>query len=133
MRDSCPERIRHRWRAIPENLTIRKVPDQIGSRPGQPGIKTFFCSNVCAAYRREIYEELGGFVRHTIFNEDMIYAAKAVEAGYSVAYAADAQGCILIIIPMGSSFTETLTWEYRRQSIPRFLQHILRSPRENEW
>lgn len=55
------------------------------------GIKTFFCSNVCAAYRREIYEELGGFVRHTIFNEDMIYAAKAVEAGYSVAYAADAQ------------------------------------------
>ena len=41
--------------------------------------------------RREIYEELGGFVRHTIFNEDMIYAAKAVEAGYSVAYAADAQ------------------------------------------
>ena len=55
------------------------------------GVKTFFCSNVCAAYRREIYEELGGFVRHTIFNEDMIYAAKAVEAGYSVAYAADAQ------------------------------------------
>ena len=55
------------------------------------GIKTFFCSNVCAAYRREIYEELVGFVRHTIFNEDMIYAAKAVEAGYSVAYAADAQ------------------------------------------
>ena len=55
------------------------------------GIKTFFCSNVCAAYRREIYEELGGFVRHTIFNEDMIYAAKAVEAGYSIAYAADAE------------------------------------------
>ena len=25
------------------------------------GIKTFFCSNVCAAYRRDIYEELGGF------------------------------------------------------------------------
>ncbi len=55
------------------------------------GIKTFFCSNVCAAYRREIYEELGGFVRHTIFNEDMIYAEKAVEAGYLIAYAADAK------------------------------------------
>lgn len=26
MRDSCPERIRHRWRAIPENLTIRQSP-----------------------------------------------------------------------------------------------------------
>ena len=45
----------------------------------------------CAAYRREIYEELGGFVKHTIFNEDMIYAAKAVEAGYAIAYAADAR------------------------------------------
>ena len=55
------------------------------------GIKTYFCSDVCAAYRREIYEELGGFVKHTIFNEDMIYAAKAVEAGYAIAYAADAR------------------------------------------
>lgn len=55
------------------------------------GIKTYFCSNVCAAYRREIYEELGGFVRHTIFNEDMIYAAGAVKAGYRIAYADKAQ------------------------------------------
>lgn len=55
------------------------------------GIKTFFCSNVCAAYRRDIYEELGGFVRHTIFNEDMIYAAGAIKAGYRIAYEADAR------------------------------------------
>lgn len=55
------------------------------------GIKTFFCSNACAAYRRDIYDGLGGFVKHTIFNEDMIYAAGAVKAGYSIAYEADAQ------------------------------------------
>ena len=55
------------------------------------GIKTFFCSNVCAAYRRDIYEELGGFIRHTIFNEDMIYAASAVQAGYGIAYEARAR------------------------------------------
>lgn len=55
------------------------------------GIKTYFCSNVCAAYRRDIYEQLGGFVAHTIFNEDMLYAAKAVKAGYSIAYEADAR------------------------------------------
>lgn len=55
------------------------------------GIKTFFCSNVCAAYDRRIFDELGGFVKHTIFNEDMLYAAKAVEAGYGIAYAADAR------------------------------------------
>ncbi len=55
------------------------------------GIKTFFCSNVCAAYRRDIYEELGGFVRHTIFNEDMIYASGAIRKGYKIAYVAEAE------------------------------------------
>ncbi len=55
------------------------------------GVKTFFCSNVCAAYRRDVFEELGGFVNHAIFNEDMLYAAKAVEAGFAIAYAAQAK------------------------------------------
>lgn len=55
------------------------------------GIKTFFCSNVCAAYRRDIYEKLGGFVRRAIFNEDMLYAAACIKAGCRVAYAADAR------------------------------------------
>ena len=55
------------------------------------GIKTFFCSNVCAAYKRDIFDELGGFVNRAIFNEDMLYAAKAVEAGFGIAYAAQAK------------------------------------------
>ena len=55
------------------------------------GIKTFFCSNVCAAYNRKIFDALGGFVKHTRFNEDMIYAARAVEAGYGIAYTAEAR------------------------------------------
>lgn len=55
------------------------------------GIKTYFCSNVCAAYNREIYEKLGGFVACTIFNEDMIYAAAVIKAGYSIYYNADAK------------------------------------------
>ncbi|MBQ4536159.1 MAG: glycosyltransferase [Lachnospiraceae bacterium] len=55
------------------------------------GIKTYFCSNVCAAYRRDIYNELGGFVKHTIFNEDMIFAAGAIKAGYAISYEAEAQ------------------------------------------
>lgn len=55
------------------------------------GIKTFFCSNVCAAYKKEIYKKLGGFVEKTIFNEDMIYAGTLIERGYAVAYAAEAE------------------------------------------
>lgn len=53
------------------------------------GIKTYFCSNVCAAYDRAVYEKQGGFVTKTIFNEDMIFAAGLIQAGYKIAYAAD--------------------------------------------
>ncbi len=70
----------------PEESRIKSAQDL-----KELGIKTYFCSNVCAAYARDLYEELGGFVRHTIFNEDMIYAAKAVTAGYRIAYEAQAQ------------------------------------------
>ena len=55
------------------------------------GIKTYFCSNVCAMYRKSAYEELGGFVKHTIFNEDMIFAAAGIKSGYKIAYRAEAQ------------------------------------------
>lgn len=54
------------------------------------GIKTYFCSNVCAAYKRNVYLELGGFEQPVIFNEDMIYAARAIHKGYKIFYAADA-------------------------------------------
>ena len=55
------------------------------------GIKTYFCSNVCAMYRRDIYLKMGGFVTKTIFNEDMICAGTMIQKGYSVVYAADAR------------------------------------------
>lgn len=34
---------------------------------------------------------MGGFEKQTIFNEDMIFAAKLIKAGYKIAYAADAR------------------------------------------
>lgn len=55
------------------------------------GIKTFFCSNACAMYRHSVYDELGGFVLHTIFNEDMIMAASVIRSGYEISYAAEAE------------------------------------------
>ena len=54
------------------------------------GIKTFFCSDVCAAYNRKVYLKLGGFPYPVKTNEDMFFAAKAICSGYGVAYAADA-------------------------------------------
>lgn len=55
------------------------------------GIKTCFCSNVCAAYRMDYYHRTDGFIKRTIFNEDMIYAARVIEAGFGIAYAASAR------------------------------------------
>lgn len=77
---------------ISREFNYPKVSRQKGFEDLQElGIKTFFCSNVCAAYRRDIYDELGGFITHTIFNEDMIYAAGAVKKGYLISYEAQAR------------------------------------------
>lgn len=69
----------------PEEPCVKSIADL-----DRLGIKTFFCSNVCAAYHRNIYDTLGGFVKRTIFNEDMIFAGTAIKAGEKIAYAADA-------------------------------------------
>ena len=58
---------------------------------GRLGIKTYFCSDVCAAYRRDLFLALGGFESPVIFNEDMFFAAKAINAGFAVEYAAEAK------------------------------------------
>lgn len=55
------------------------------------GIKTYLASNACCAYRREIYDRQGGFIHPAIFNEDMIFAGRAVQAGYCIVYQAEAK------------------------------------------
>lgn len=49
------------------------------------GIKTFFASDVCSAYRRKAYMECGGFAPVNT-NEDMLMAARFIAAGHKVAY-----------------------------------------------
>lgn len=66
-----------------ERHTLADLPEK--------GIKTFFLSDVCAAYRRKEYLELGGFEQDVTTNEDMFYAARAIRAGYAIAYAAEAE------------------------------------------
>ncbi|HEC2597211.1 glycosyltransferase family 2 protein [Raoultella ornithinolytica] len=50
------------------------------------GLKTVFMSNSFSAYRLSIFKALGGFPSNTILCEDMFFTAKAVLAGYKVAY-----------------------------------------------
>jgi len=54
------------------------------------GIRAFQNSNACSAYKRREFETLGRFPETVTCNEDMIIAARAIFAGYKVAYAADA-------------------------------------------
>lgn len=61
------------------------------SSVAEKGLKTVFMSNSFAAYRVSVFKQLGGFPSHTILCEDMFYTAKAVAAGYDVAYVADAK------------------------------------------
>jgi len=70
------------------------------------GIRTFFCSNVCAAYRRDVFEQLGRFPSPVLFNEDLFFAARSIMADYGVAYAADA--CVV------HSHEYTLGQQFRR-------------------
>lgn len=54
------------------------------------GVKTVFCSNSFAAYRRNTLMAVGGFPRRLIMAEDQQVAAKLLAAGHKLAYRADA-------------------------------------------
>lgn len=69
------------------------------------GIKAFFASDVCSAYRRKAYLQVGGFERVTT-NEDMFIAATFLRYNWKVAYCAEA-----IVI---HSHNFTLQQQYRR-------------------
>lgn len=49
-------------------------------------IKSIFSSDVCAMYNRKLYDEIGGFPTRAIFNEDMVFAAKALKSEKDVIY-----------------------------------------------
>lgn len=68
----------------PEQSNVRSASDI-----DRMGIKAFFFSDVCAAYRRSDYFNIGGFENQVSTNEDMFFAAKALNKGYKIAYAAD--------------------------------------------
>ena len=58
---------------------------------GKLGIRTFFNSNVCAAYRRRAYLETEGFGKRMIAGEDMLAARRLLEKGWQTVYAPEAE------------------------------------------
>lgn len=54
------------------------------------GIKTYFCSNVCAMYERQYFNDRGCFRQPSIFNEDMIFGGTLIKDGKAIAYVSEA-------------------------------------------
>jgi rhamnosyltransferase len=70
------------------------------------GIKTFFCSDSFCAYRTRTWDKVGGFPQRVIVGEDQHIAARMIQAGHKIAYAATAQ--------VYHSHCYTLMEEFRR-------------------
>jgi rhamnosyltransferase len=54
------------------------------------GIKAFFMSNVCSAFKRKEFSDVDGFPQRTIVNEDMLIASRLLYRGYKIAYVPEA-------------------------------------------
>lgn len=71
------------------------------------GVKTYFCSDVCALYRKAYYEQVGGFVQPTIFRR---YDHSIYDDAGRISCCILRRGkmwCILMITRAGSSSPET--------------------------
>ena len=82
--------------ALPEEKLTRKFnyPAESFERDAADrdrlGIKTYFLSDACSAYRRSAYLAAGGFERPIETNEDMLMAARLIAEGWRIAYSAEA-------------------------------------------
>lgn len=82
---------------------------------GRLGIRAYFCSDACSAYRRGALERIGGIPHPCSTNEDMLAACRLLRAGFKVAYAPDA--CVL------HSHNLTFRQQFRRnREVGRFLK-----------
>ncbi len=115
--------------SIVERYTRQFNYPEVSRRKGKEdisalGIKTFFCSDVCAAYRRSIFESLGGFENPVIFNEDMFFAAKAIQAGYYVYYAAEAKVVHSHNYTMGQQFHRNFDLAVSQKQHPEIFEAV---------
>lgn len=55
------------------------------------GVKTFFLSNVCSAFKKESFWSVNGFPEKTIMNEDMIISSKLIFSDKKVCYSSKAE------------------------------------------
>ncbi|AJP74814.1 rhamnosyltransferase (plasmid) [Sphingomonas hengshuiensis] len=70
----------------PAHSEVRELKDRDRS-----GVKTVFCSDSFAAYRRSALDQAGGFPEDAFFAEDQLVAARMLIDGWRIAYRGDAE------------------------------------------
>lgn len=98
---SGPIEAHSRLSNYPDSSSVKTFEDR-----NTLGIKAAFLSNSFAAYRVSALNAVGGFPEDVIFGEDMYVAAKLLESGSNIAYAAEA--CVY------HSHDYTMPQEFRR-------------------
>lgn len=81
-------------RGIERHARLMNYPPQSETRSFEDrarlGVKTAFCSDSFAAYRRTALMDVGGFPEDAFFAEDQLVAGRLLTQGWHVAYRADA-------------------------------------------
>lgn len=93
------------------------------SRIHRRTLKAFFFSNVASAINRACFERVGRFPAPVLTNEDMLLCARLLDAGYQIAYVAEAQ----VIHSHAFSFLQTFQRYFRIGSVVREHRDTLRS------
>lgn len=82
-------------RGIERHARLMNYPPQSAVRSLQDrdeiGVKTVFCSDSFAAYRRSALHSVGGFPRDAFFAEDQLVAGRMLIDGWRIAYRGDAE------------------------------------------
>ncbi|MDR3562963.1 MAG: glycosyltransferase family 2 protein [Negativicutes bacterium] len=69
---------------------FHNYPEEAAIKNLQTTYRRYFFSNVCSAFRRDVFLELEGFEKAEI-GEDMLMAYRLINARYSIAYQSSAQ------------------------------------------
>ncbi len=97
-------------RGIERHARLMNYPPQSAVRGfqdrEQTGVKTVFCSDSFAAYRRSALHSVGGFPEDAFFAEDQLVAGRMLIDGWRIAYRGDAE--------VTHSHGYTLVEEFRR-------------------
>jgi rhamnosyltransferase len=84
-REASPLEVYSRKTNYPADSQFRTIEDVEAM-----GVFAFYFSNAASAIDRATFDQLGGFSEEVIVNEDMHFCARLLQAGYRVAYQADA-------------------------------------------